>query len=99
MSEIAFATTIPVEIRNKLSAIYNGEIKNNQKWFDRNSIAIREIINPGSTTNPVTTPSEAATTQNPSKDSSSASSIFHDYATILQILAMSLSIKFFVNTD
>lgn len=97
MWEIAIATTMPVEIRNKLTAIYHGEIENNQKWFDRYSIAIREIINPGSTNISTTTP--AITTQDPSKDSSSAPSIFHNYVTILQILAMSLSIKFFVNTD
>lgn len=45
MSRIAFQTTMPDEIRYKSSAIYHGEIENNQKWFDRNSIEIREIIN------------------------------------------------------
>lgn len=93
MTNIAFDTTTPMELRNKLST-YHGEIKYNEKWFNRNSNTIREFVNPGSTKSLEST--STTTTEKSPKQNSNASSKLHSFIVLLQILALSISVKFLV---
>jgi len=93
MSEIANATTTPIEFRNKLYPIYNGEIMDNAKWFESYSITIQEFVSPGSTTEMTT----SSTTVAPKSSSSSVSSKSIGFKVILEILIFWVSVKFVVS--
>lgn len=95
MLKIAHATAIPDKLKNTLCTIYDVEVENNRKWFDANSIVIREFINPGSTTIPETTPS--STTQHPSENESSTSSRLRSCVILLQVLVIWVPVKLFVH--
>lgn len=86
----------PVEFSSKF-LMYRGEIEYNEKWFDRNSKTIREVINPGSTKNSeITTTTTSTEKPSKEKDDSNSSSRLHSCIIILQILALSISAKLLV---
>lgn len=97
MSEIAHTSPLPYTLSNPSSPLieHYDEIETNQKWFDSYSTTIREFINPGSTVVTESTP-PSVTTQNPSKHGSSASSRLESCMVLLQILALSVSVKLLV---
>ncbi|XP_060860636.1 aminopeptidase N-like [Metopolophium dirhodum] len=96
--EMAFRSNTPVEYRNTLVPVYRREIEDNVKWYDNGSPeAIWEYINPLSKGLALDPSQQYTTPQSTSEDDSSASSRLHNYAIILQILALSLSVKLLVN--
>lgn len=96
--EITFKNNTPVEYKNTLVPVYRREIGESEKWYDNGSPeTIWEYINPLSKGLPLDPSKQYTTPQNPSEDDSNASSRLHNYAIILQILALSVSVKLIVN--
>jgi len=96
--EMAFKSNTPVEYRNTLVPVYRREIEDNEKWYENGSPeTIWEYINPRSKGLPLDPSQQYTTPPSTSEDDSSASSRLHDYAVILQILALSVSVKLLVN--
>lgn len=93
------SSAAPVTLRNRFASIYRNEIEDNLEWFDDNSIGIREFVSPGSTAvpDPTSPPPETPTgAQDLAAGKSSGSpTAQNDYAVLLQILALSVSVKFF----
>jgi len=96
--EMAFRSNTTIEYRNTLVPVYRREIEDNKKWYDNGSPeAIWKYINPLSKELPLD-PSQLYTTpKSTSENDSNASSRLHNYAIILQILALSVSVKLLVN--
>jgi len=98
MMEMAFKSDTPVEFRNKLVPVYQNEVKDYEKWYHNGSPrTIWEHINPSAKGMPLDPSDVHTSTPSPTKDDSSASSRLHNYAVILQILALSVSVKFLVH--
>lgn len=95
MSQISLITIASVEFGKNLFSIYNDEIEENEKWFSRNSMTIRNFINPNWITEMNTTDIYNATTDDPSKYGSNMSPKFHNYLVLLQIFIISVSVKLF----
>lgn len=98
MMEMAFKSDTPVEFRNQLVPVFQNEVKDYEKWYHNGSPeTIWEYINPSAKGWPLNPSGVHTPTPNPTKDESSASSKLHNYAVILQILALSVSVKFLVH--
>jgi len=96
MIEMAFKSDTPIEYRNKLVPVYQNEVKDYEKWYHNGSPeTIWVLINPLAKGWPLD-PSDVPT-PSPTRDDSSASSRLHNYAVILQILALSVSVKLLVH--
>lgn len=96
MAELMSVTTTPVELRNKFSSVYYDVIENNENWFYRNSMIVREFIKPGSTVIPdISTTSPAIDTTD--RSDTSAVAKLYSYWVILQIIAFSVSTKVLVS--
>lgn len=96
--DMTFRSNTPVEYRDTLVPVYRSEIEDNEKWNDNGSPeAIWEYINPLTKGSPLDPSQQYTTPRSASEDDSSASSRSHDYAIILQILALSVSVKLLVN--
>jgi len=92
-----YKSKIPVEYSGTLIPVFQSEVMDNGKWYDNGSPeAIWEYINPALSKQLPLNPPEP-TPQGTSEDDSSASSRFHNYAIIFQILALSVPVKLLVN--
>ncbi|XP_015378864.1 PREDICTED: aminopeptidase N-like [Diuraphis noxia] len=93
-----YESKIPCEYSKTLIPVFQSEVIDNQKWYDNGGPeAIWEYINPLSKTVPLNPSEQNTTPQSTSEDDSNASSRLHNYAIIVQILALSVSVKLFVN--
>jgi len=98
MMEMAFKSDTPVEFRNKLVPVYQNEVKDYEKWYNNGSPrTIWVHINPSAKGWSLDPSDEYMTTPSPTKTDTNASSRLHNYAVILQILALSVSVKLLVH--
>ncbi|VVC40903.1 Hypothetical protein CINCED_3A018294 [Cinara cedri] len=98
MSSISSAA--PVKFRKRFDSINRNAIEDNEKWFIGNSVAIREFVKPGSTVvsdfaTPAPSSVTTAATQSPATGDAWSMVNNNHYAVLLQILALSISVKFF----